>query len=172
MVQGHFWKNVFWTNFSPSFAPKTAPFQGGVGGGGGGGGGGGISGVLTQSGRFFGRFRKFGPRLVWTLPESCPPPPPLFGTRRIQKSRFPDPTKRWRGYPRSRTGAIFKKFATGLAYVQGFHRAWPGAPTYHHSGKFQGSSKLCKISCRIHWCRSHPSTQRYCRENHKKLLAV
>ena len=37
-------------------------------------GGGLIFGVLTQSGRFFGRFRNFGPRSVWTLPKSWPPP--------------------------------------------------------------------------------------------------
>ena len=28
MVQDCFWKNVFWTHFSPIFAPKAAPFQG------------------------------------------------------------------------------------------------------------------------------------------------
>ena len=38
------------------------------------GGGGVISGVLTQSGRFFGRFRNFGPRPVWTLLKSWSPP--------------------------------------------------------------------------------------------------
>ena len=28
MVQDHFWKNAFWTHFSPIFGPKTAHFQG------------------------------------------------------------------------------------------------------------------------------------------------
>ena len=51
----------------------------------GGGGGGGVnSGVLTQSGRFFGRFRNFGPRSVWTLPKSWFPPYFRYGESKNQ----------------------------------------------------------------------------------------
>ena len=95
------------------------------------GGGGVISMVLTQSGRFFGRFRGFLPRLVWTLPRNWFPPISDMENSKIKVSW---PNKTVAGL----SEVIFRKFAaTGLAYVQGFHCAWPGAQTYSHYGKFR-----------------------------------
>ena len=46
----------------------------------------GVSGVVTQSERFFGRFRNFGPRSPWTLPKSWFPP--HFGHEEFKNQGF------------------------------------------------------------------------------------
>ena len=57
--------------------------------------GGGHFSVLTQSGRFFGLFRNFGPRSVWTLPKSCPPPPISDVENSKIKVSWPNETVAW-----------------------------------------------------------------------------
>ena len=87
-----------------------------------------ISGVLTQSGRFFGRFiyffMDFGGSTIETMP------PPLFFMWRIQKSRFRVDLKQWGGGVRGRpeTRALFAKICLLLPI-------WPLSrathPCYH-----------------------------------------